>query len=58
LWKETNISEVHAAPIFTLNMEAAWTSETFVSSCNIAQHHSPENLNLNIMSVTVCGYEM
>jgi hypothetical protein len=26
LWQETNVLEVHAASIFRLKMEAAWTS--------------------------------
>jgi hypothetical protein len=32
--------------VFTLKMEASWTSETFVSYYNTTRHHSPEDLDL------------
>jgi hypothetical protein len=32
---------------FTLKMEAAWTSETFVSYHNNKGHHNTEELGLN-----------
>jgi hypothetical protein len=38
---------VHAASIFTLKLEAAWTPETLVSY-NTTWHHNPEDLDSNL----------
>jgi hypothetical protein len=48
LWYDTNIAEVHAASVFTLKVEAAWTSGTLVSYHITTQHYNPKDLELNI----------
>jgi hypothetical protein len=40
---DTNVSEDHAAPIFRVEMEAAWFSETFVCIHCTKWHKIPEN---------------
>jgi hypothetical protein len=49
LWKDIDVPEVHAAYIFTLKMEAAWSFETLISyhkTTNTTKHHNPEDLDL------------
>jgi hypothetical protein len=47
IWKDTNVSEDHAASMSNLRMEAAWSSETMIPY-NTAQSHNPEQPELNL----------
>jgi hypothetical protein len=47
-WVVTPRSDLVGYQHFTLNMEAAWTSETIVSYYNTTWHHNPEELDLKI----------
>jgi hypothetical protein len=40
MWQDTNVSEVHAASIFMVKMEAARSYTT--------RHHNPGDLDLNV----------
>jgi len=44
IWKGTDVSEEHAASVFTLKMEAAWPSH-ISTRC-----HNPEDHNMNLRS--------
>jgi len=42
------VAENHAAFIFVLKMEEAWSTETVVSYHNITWRHNPEDLDLKL----------